>query len=43
VTQKTRINLFTSMRLAALDPLGVRRSIDEIGRLRVVVTREAAA
>jgi hypothetical protein len=42
VTEKTRINLFTSLRLEALDPLGVRRSVDEIGRLRVVTTREAA-
>ena len=33
---ETRIKLFTSLRLEALDRLAIKRNVDEIGRLRVV-------
>jgi arsenate reductase (thioredoxin) len=38
---ENRIKLFTSLRLDALDRLAVKRSVDEIGRLRLVAAREA--
>ena len=37
---ENRIKLFTSLRLDALDRLAVKRNVDEIGRLRVVASRE---
>jgi len=37
---ENRIKLFTSLRLEALDRLAVKRNVDEIGRLRVVASRE---
>jgi arsenate reductase (thioredoxin) len=37
---ETRIKLFTSLRLEALDRLAVKRRVDEIGRFRVVASRE---
>jgi arsenate reductase (thioredoxin) len=39
---ETRIKLFTSLKLDALDHLAIKRNVDEIGRLRVVAAREAA-
>ena len=40
---ETRIKLFTSLRLEALDRLAIKRNVDEIGSLRVVATEEPAA
>jgi hypothetical protein len=37
---ENRIKLFTSLPLDALDRLAVKRNVDEIGRLRVVASRE---
>jgi arsenate reductase len=37
---ETRIKLFTSLRLDALDRLAVKRKVDEIGHLRVVASEE---
>jgi arsenate reductase len=37
---ETRIKLFTSLRLEALDRLAVKREVDEIGNLRIVVDGE---
>ena len=37
---ENRIKLFTSLRLDALDRLAVKRNVDEIGRIRVVASRE---
>ena len=37
---ENRIKLFSSLRLDALDRLAVKRNVDEIGRLRVVGSRE---
>ena len=39
---ETRIKLFTSLRLEALDRLAVKRKVDEIGHLRVVAPEEPA-
>jgi arsenate reductase (thioredoxin) len=39
---ESRIKLFTSLRLEALDRLAIERNVDEIGRLRLVATREPA-
>ena len=39
---ETRIKLFTSLRLEALDRLAVKRKVDEIGYLRVVAPEEPA-
>jgi arsenate reductase len=39
---ETRIKLFTSLRLEALDRLAVKREVDEIGHLRVVAPEEPA-
>jgi arsenate reductase len=37
---ESRIKLFTSLRLEALDRLSVKWNVDEIGRLRLVAARE---
>jgi arsenate reductase (thioredoxin) len=37
---ETRIKLFTSLRLEALDRLAIKREVDEIGHLRVVTPEE---
>ena len=37
---ENRIKLFSSLRLDALDRLAVKRNVDEIGRLRVVGSKE---
>jgi len=39
---ETRIKLFTSLRLEALDRLAIKREVDEIGHLRVVPSGESA-
>ena len=39
---ETRIKLFTSLRLDALDRLALKRKVDEIGHLRMVSTGEPA-
>ena len=39
---ETRIKLFTSLRLEALDRLAVKRKVDEIGHLRVIASEEPA-
>jgi protein-tyrosine-phosphatase len=39
---ETRIKLFTSLRLEALDRLAIKREVDEIGHLRVVAPGESA-
>ena len=39
---EARINLFTSLRLEALDRLAVKRKADEIGHLRIVANGELA-
>ena len=39
---ETRIKLFASLRLEALDRLAVSRKVDEIGRLRLVAREESA-
>jgi protein-tyrosine-phosphatase len=39
---ETRIKLFTSLRLEALDRLAIKREVDEIGRLRIVASGEPA-
>jgi arsenate reductase (thioredoxin) len=39
---ETRIKLFTSLRLEALDRLAIKREVDEIGHLRVVTSGEPA-
>ena len=40
---KTRIKLFTSLRLEALDRLSLKRKVDEIGHLRIVTSEEPAS
>jgi protein-tyrosine-phosphatase len=40
---ETRIKLFTSLRLEALDRLAIKREVDEIGHLRVVPSGEPAS
>jgi protein-tyrosine-phosphatase len=40
---ESRIKLFTSLRLEALDRLAIERNVDEIGRVRLAGTREPAA
>jgi arsenate reductase len=40
---ETRIKLFTSLRLEALDRLAIKRKVDEIGHLRVVASEEPAS
>ncbi len=42
VMLESRIKLFTSLRLAALDRLAIKRKVDEIGSLRLVTTEEPA-
>ena len=42
VMLETRIKLFTSLRLEAIDRLAIKRKVGEIGRLRVVATGERA-
>jgi len=39
---ETRIKLFTSLRLEALDCLAVKREVDKIGHLRIVANGEPA-
>jgi arsenate reductase len=39
---ETRIKLFTSLRLEALDRLAIKREVDEIGHLRIVANGEPA-
>ena len=39
---ETRIKLFTSLRLDALDRLSIKREVDEIGHLRIVASGEPA-
>ena len=39
---ETRIELFASLRLEALDRLAIKREVDEIGHLRVVTSGELA-
>ena len=39
---ETRIKLFTSLRLEALDRLAIKREVDEIGLLRIVPSGESA-
>ena len=39
---ETRIKLFASLRLEALDRLAIKREVDEIGHLRVVTSGEPA-
>ena len=39
---ETRIKLFTSLRLEALDRLGLERKVDKIGHLRIVPSGESA-
>jgi len=39
---ETRIKLFTSLRLEALDRLAIKREVDEIGHLRIVASGEPA-
>jgi len=39
---ETRIKLFTSLRLEALDSLAIQRKVEELGRLRIVPSREPA-
>jgi arsenate reductase len=39
-TLETRIKLFASLRLEALDRLAIKREVDEIGHLRVVAPEE---
>jgi protein-tyrosine-phosphatase len=39
---ETRIKLFTSLRLDALDRLAVKRKVDEIGHLRAIAPEEPA-
>ena len=43
VMLETRIKLFTSLRLEAIDRLAIKRKVDEIGRLRVIATGEPRA
>jgi arsenate reductase (thioredoxin) len=40
---ETRIKLFASLRLEALDRLAIKHKLDEIGRFRVVAPEEPAA
>ena len=40
---ETRIKLFTSLRLEALDRLALKRKVDEIGHLRIVTSEEPAS
>ena len=40
---ETRIKLFTSLRLEALDRLSLKRKVDEIGHLRIVTSEEPAS
>ena len=40
---ETRIKLFTSLRLEALDRLAVKREVDEIGQLRIVTSGRPAS
>jgi protein-tyrosine-phosphatase len=39
---ETRIKLFTSLRLEALDGLAIKREVDEIGHLRIVANGKRA-
>jgi protein-tyrosine-phosphatase len=39
---ETRIKLFTSLKLEALDRLAIKREVDEIGHLRIVTNRKSA-
>ena len=39
---KTRIKLFTSLRLEVLDRLALQRKVEELGRLRIVPSTEPA-
>jgi arsenate reductase (thioredoxin) len=39
---ETRIKLFTSLRLEALDRLALQRKVEELGRLRIVPSTEPA-
>ena len=39
---ETRIKLFTSLRLEALDRLALQRKVEELGRLRIVPSTELA-
>jgi len=39
---ETRIKLFTSLKLEALDRLAIKREVDEIGHLRIVTNRKPA-
>ena len=39
---ESRIKLFSSLRIEALDRLAIKRKVDEIGRLRLVPTEEPA-
>jgi len=38
----TRIKIFTSLRLEALDRMAIKREVDEIGHLRIVEAGERA-
>jgi len=40
---ETRIKLFTSLRLEALDRLALKRKVDEIGHLSIVTSEEPAS
>ena len=39
---ETRIKLFTSLRLEALDRLAIKREVDEIAHLQIVASGERA-
>ena len=39
---ESRIKLFTSLRLEALDRMAIKRKVDEIGHLRIVESGEPA-
>ena len=39
---ESRIKLFTSLRLEALDRMAIKRKVDEIGHLRIVTNRKPA-
>jgi arsenate reductase len=39
---ETRIKIFTSLRLEALDRMAIKREVDEIGHLRIVEAGERA-
>ena len=40
---ETRIKLFTSLRLEALDRMAIKRQVDEIGHLRIVENGQRAS